>query len=107
MNGINLIQITDVYIDTMGYAFTYPLFKYIGGCYVGSYTHYPTVSSDMLKYVYKRVTFYNNRRIIARNPFFTMGKLIYYNLFAFVSNMYIILLIVLSRIRQLISQLKI
>ena len=22
----------DVYIDTMGYAFTLPLFKYLGGC---------------------------------------------------------------------------
>ncbi|XP_014467739.1 PREDICTED: GDP-Man:Man(3)GlcNAc(2)-PP-Dol alpha-1,2-mannosyltransferase isoform X2 [Dinoponera quadriceps] len=73
----------DIYIDTMGYAFTYPLFKYIGGCRVGSYTHYPTISHDMLKYVYRRVTTYNNRRIIARNPFFTMGKLLYYNLFAF------------------------
>ncbi|XP_032666724.1 GDP-Man:Man(3)GlcNAc(2)-PP-Dol alpha-1,2-mannosyltransferase isoform X2 [Odontomachus brunneus] len=73
----------DIYIDTMGYAFTYPLFKYIGGCRVGSYTHYPTISHDMLKYVYKRVISYNNRRIVARNPFFTMGKLIYYNLFAF------------------------
>ncbi|XP_011136794.1 GDP-Man:Man(3)GlcNAc(2)-PP-Dol alpha-1,2-mannosyltransferase isoform X2 [Harpegnathos saltator] len=72
----------DMYIDTMGYAFTYPLFKYIGGCRVGSYTHYPTISYDMLKYVYRRVVSHNNRKIIARNPIFTMAKLAYYNLFA-------------------------
>lgn len=80
-----LIQIADIYIDTMGYAFTYPLFKYIGGCRVGSYTHYPTISSDMLKYVYKRVIAHNNRRIIARNPFFSGAKFLYYKLFARVS----------------------
>ncbi|XP_070511097.1 GDP-Man:Man(3)GlcNAc(2)-PP-Dol alpha-1,2-mannosyltransferase isoform X1 [Cardiocondyla obscurior] len=72
----------DIYFDTMGYAFTYPLFKYIGGCRVGSYTHYPTISTDMLKYVYKRVVAYNNRRIVARNPFFSYMKIIYYKLFA-------------------------
>ncbi|RLU19736.1 hypothetical protein DMN91_008293 [Ooceraea biroi] len=72
----------DIYIDTMGYAFTYPLFKYIGGCRVGSYTHYPTISTDMLKYVYKRVVAHNNRVIIARNPFFSAAKVIYYKWFA-------------------------
>ncbi|EPY84883.1 hypothetical protein CB1_000435010 [Camelus ferus] len=40
--------IPDVYIDSMGYAFTLPLFKYLGGCRVGSYVHYPTISTDML-----------------------------------------------------------
>ena len=69
----------------MGYAFTYPLFKYIGGCLVGSYTHYPTISTDMLKYVYRRVVAYNNRRIIARNPLLSGGKFLYYKLFAYVS----------------------
>ncbi|XP_012056962.1 PREDICTED: GDP-Man:Man(3)GlcNAc(2)-PP-Dol alpha-1,2-mannosyltransferase [Atta cephalotes] len=73
----------DIYIDTMGYAFTYPLFKYIGGCLVGSYTHYPTISTDMLKYVYRRIAAYNNRRIIARNPLLSGGKFLYYKLFAY------------------------
>ncbi|XP_012271108.1 GDP-Man:Man(3)GlcNAc(2)-PP-Dol alpha-1,2-mannosyltransferase [Orussus abietinus] len=72
----------DIYIDTMGYAFTYPLFKYIGGCRVGSYTHYPTISTDMLKHVYRRQVSHNNRRIIARNPFLSAGKIVYYKLFA-------------------------
>lgn len=69
----------------MGYAFTYPLFKYIGGCQVGSYTHYPTISTDMLRYVYKRIVAHNNRRIIARNPFLSGAKILYYKLFAHVS----------------------
>ena len=38
----------DVYIDTMGYAFTLPLFKYLGGCRTGSYVHYPTITTEML-----------------------------------------------------------
>ena len=75
----------DIYIDTMGYAFTYPLFKYIGGCSVGSYTHYPTISTDMLKHVYRRVISHSNRRAIARNPFLSAAKMIYYKVFAFVS----------------------
>ncbi|KAK0072771.1 hypothetical protein PV326_014127, partial [Microctonus aethiopoides] len=72
----------DIFIDTMGYAFTYPLFKYIGGCEVGSYTHYPTISTDMLKHVYRRIISHNNHRIIARNPFLSAAKITYYKLFA-------------------------
>lgn len=73
----------DIFIDTMGYAFTYPLFKYVGGCKIASYTHYPTISKDMLRHVYRRVVGHNNRRVIARNPFFTLGKITYYKIFAF------------------------
>lgn len=69
----------------MGYAFTYPLFKYVGGCRVGTYTHYPTISTDMLRHVYKRTVSHNNRRIIARNPLFSAAKIIYYKIFAVVS----------------------
>ncbi|KAK0167122.1 hypothetical protein PV327_004561 [Microctonus hyperodae] len=74
----------DIFIDTMGYAFTYPIFKYIGGCEVGSYTHYPTISTDMLKHVYRRIISHNNHRIIARNPFLSAAKISYYKLFALV-----------------------
>jgi alpha-1,2-mannosyltransferase len=33
----------------MGYAFTFPFVRLVTGgeCVIGSYTHYPTVSSDM------------------------------------------------------------
>ncbi|XP_014218832.1 GDP-Man:Man(3)GlcNAc(2)-PP-Dol alpha-1,2-mannosyltransferase [Copidosoma floridanum] len=73
----------DVYIDTMGYAFTYPLFKYVGGCKVASYTHYPMISTDMLSLVSQRSTTYNNRHLIARNSILTHLKLGYYRGIAF------------------------
>ncbi|KAG7277705.1 hypothetical protein CRUP_024525 [Coryphaenoides rupestris] len=38
----------------MGYAFTLPLFRYLGVCTVASYVHYPTVSTDMLSVVRDR-----------------------------------------------------
>lgn len=81
LEALNALQ-PDIYIDTMGYAFTYPIFKYLGGCIVGSYTHYPTISTDMLRHIYRRAVSHNNRRAIARNPFLSAGKMIYYKLFA-------------------------
>lgn len=72
----------DIFMDTMGYAFTYPIFKYIGGARVSCYTHYPTISTDMLRRVASRKTSFNNKGHVAKNPFFTWAKLSYYRLFA-------------------------
>lgn len=72
----------DIYIDTMGYAFTLPLFRYIGRCKVGCYVHYPTISIDMLRRVKQREYSHNNRSYVVRNPFLTWLKLSYYRLFA-------------------------
>lgn len=66
----------------MGYAFTLPLFKYIGQCKVGCYVHYPTISIDMLKRVKSRMHAHNNRSIVAKNPFLSWIKLTYYRIFA-------------------------
>ena len=68
----------------MGYAFTLPLFKFIGGCKVACYTHYPTITSDMLRRVSGQVAAHNNRPAVARSPFLTAGKLLYYRLFSWV-----------------------
>lgn len=76
--------VPNVYIDSMGYAFTLPLFKYLGGCRVGSYVHYPTISTDMLSVVKNQNVGFNNADFITRNPFLSKVKLIYYYLFAFV-----------------------
>lgn len=46
--------VPDLYIDSMGYAFTLPVFRYLGGCHVASYVHYPTISTDMLSVVRER-----------------------------------------------------
>lgn len=76
--------VPDVYIDSMGYAFTLPLFKYVGGCRVGSYVHYPTISTDMLSVVKNQNTGFNNAAFISRNALLSKAKLIYYYLFAFI-----------------------
>jgi alpha-1,2-mannosyltransferase len=39
----------DVFIDTVGIGFAYPAIKVLFGVKLLSYTHYPTVSLDMLK----------------------------------------------------------
>lgn len=71
-----------IYLDTMGYAFTMPLFKYLGQCKVGCYVHYPTISTDMLSLVADQKPSFNNSRFISENPLLSRCKLIYYRLFA-------------------------
>nr|GMC95213.1 GDP-Man:Man(3)GlcNAc(2)-PP-Dol alpha-1,2-mannosyltransferase-like [Ipomoea batatas] len=54
------------YLDTSGYAFTYPVAR-IFGCKVMCYTHYPTISLDMLSRVHSRASMYNNDALIAKS----------------------------------------
>ena len=75
--------VPDIFIDTMGYAFTLPLFKYFGRCSVACYVHYPTISTDMLQRVSKRTGIYNNPSFVSRSPILSSLKLIYYKLFAY------------------------
>ncbi|NXN53898.1 ALG11 mannosyltransferase, partial [Rynchops niger] len=75
--------VPDIYIDSMGYAFTLPLFKYLGGCRIGCYIHYPTISTDMLSVVRNQDTRFNNAAFITNNPLFSKFKLVYYYFFAF------------------------
>lgn len=53
------------YFDTSGYAFTYPVARMFG-CKVICYTHYPTISLDMLSRVHARSSMYNNDALIAK-----------------------------------------
>lgn len=73
----------DIYIDTMGYSFTLPLFKYLGGCKIGSYVHYPTISTDMIDKVNERHEDFNNARFISKSVVLSSIKIFYYRLFAF------------------------
>ncbi|NXP83445.1 ALG11 mannosyltransferase, partial [Ramphastos sulfuratus] len=75
--------VPDIYIDSMGYAFTLPLFKYLGGCRVGCYVHYPTISTEMLSVVRNQDTRFNNAAFITSSPLFSKFKLVYYYFFAF------------------------
>lgn len=72
----------DIFLDTMGYAFTLPLFRYIGGCQVGCYVHYPTISTDMLSRVGSKTVSYNNASFISNSRILSTMKLVYYYLFA-------------------------
>lgn len=74
--------VPDVYIDTMGYAFTLPLFKYFGGCKIGCYVHYPTISTDMLERVSQREESFNNMSVVSRSVLLTNLKILYYKMFA-------------------------
>uniref|UniRef100_UPI00398E96ED GDP-Man:Man(3)GlcNAc(2)-PP-Dol alpha-1,2-mannosyltransferase n=1 Tax=Pristiophorus japonicus TaxID=55135 RepID=UPI00398E96ED len=74
--------VPDIFIDSMGYAYTLPLFKYLGGCQVGCYVHYPTISTDMLSVVRDRNPRFNNAAFISTNPILSNLKLVYYYIFA-------------------------
>lgn len=72
----------DIFIDTMGYAFTFPIFKLLAGCRVACYVHYPTISTDMLTKVSSNEESFNNHQSVARSQVLTVIKLVYYKLFA-------------------------
>ncbi|KAL5062412.1 hypothetical protein RYX36_024149 [Vicia faba] len=69
------------YFDTSGYAFTYPLAR-LFGCKVICYTHYPTISSDMLSRVRQRSSMYNNDALVAKSVWLSRCKIIYYTIFS-------------------------
>ena len=64
----------DIFIDTIGVGFAYPLVKILFGCQIVSYTHYPTISSDMLKQI--DTNQFNNR--VAGSFVLRSVKRIYY-----------------------------
>ncbi|RWS12759.1 GDP-Man:Man(3)GlcNAc(2)-PP-Dol alpha-1:2-mannosyltransferase-like isoform X2 [Dinothrombium tinctorium] len=72
----------DIFFDTMGYSFSFPVFKFLGGCKVLCYVHYPTISSDMLSAVSSATVSFNNRSFISNSVVLTNLKLLYYRLFA-------------------------
>jgi len=49
--GIKAILICpcDILIDTLGTSWFYPFIKLLWNCQIISYTHYPIISSDMIK----------------------------------------------------------
>ncbi|OVA02736.1 Glycosyl transferase [Macleaya cordata] len=70
-----------IYFETSGYAFTYPLARMFG-CKVFCYTHYPTISSDMVSRVLKQDPLYNNDPLIARSIWLSRCKVIHYIFFS-------------------------
>ena len=74
----------DVYIDTTGAAFIYPLVKLLslGTTKVCAYVHYPIISTDMLSKVREQRPGYNNNSRIASSVTISTLKLLYYKVFA-------------------------
>ncbi|KAK4048170.1 asparagine-linked glycosylation protein [Microbotryomycetes sp. JL221] len=82
LEGLTKGCIPDVWIDTMGYAFAYPLVNALCKVPVGSYTHYPTISIDMLRRVQSREIGHTNAAAVAHSSVLSTVKLIYYIIFA-------------------------
>ncbi|CCJ30749.1 unnamed protein product [Pneumocystis jirovecii] len=58
--------VPNIFIDTMGYAFTYPLVSSCLDIPIVAYVHYPTISTDMLsKVLYKKFLKYIYWRLFA------------------------------------------
>ncbi|XBI78906.1 hypothetical protein VPH35_088509 [Triticum aestivum] len=65
-------------------ASTYPRFTMIGQSLgsVLSYTHYPTISSDMVERVKQRNSMYNNNSLISGSIWLSRCKVLYYTIFS-------------------------
>ncbi|WVQ98028.1 hypothetical protein IAU59_005149 [Kwoniella sp. CBS 9459] len=72
----------DIFIDSMGYGFTFPFARLIAGSdlAIGAYIHYPTVSTDMVKRVRERTQGVENAGA-SKSAIKTQIKLIYYRIF--------------------------
>ncbi|KAG2337923.1 mannosyltransferase [Suillus weaverae] len=72
--------IPDLYIDSMGYAFTFHVVAWItkGSIPMGAYVHYPTISTDMLARVKARKVGHTNRGDVAGSLVLSRGKMWYY-----------------------------
>ncbi|TFK40482.1 mannosyltransferase [Crucibulum laeve] len=75
--------IPDLYIDTMGYAFTFHVVSLLGHITVGAYVHYPTISTDMLARVKSRKKGHTNTDTISSSATLSQFKLLYYRLFMY------------------------
>ncbi|KAF8158434.1 mannosyltransferase [Crassisporium funariophilum] len=75
--------IPDLFIDTMGYAFTFHVVSFLGRIPIGAYVHYPTISTDMLARVRSRKSWHTNNNNISTSLVLSQGKLLYYRLFMY------------------------
>ncbi|KAJ8473444.1 hypothetical protein ONZ45_g16294 [Pleurotus djamor] len=73
----------DLYIDTMGYAFTFFVVTLLCKIPVGAYVHYPTISTDMLDRVRSRKTWHTNANRVAESTILSGVKLFYYRIFMY------------------------
>ncbi|PIL35103.1 hypothetical protein GSI_02891 [Ganoderma sinense ZZ0214-1] len=77
------ILIPDLFIDTMGYAFTFPVVSLLGNIPIGAYVHYPTISTTMVSRVKSRAAGHTNSATISSSNVLSTGKLLYYRIFMY------------------------
>lgn len=71
-----------VYIDSMGYSFTLPLFRWLGGSRTASYVHYPVVSTDMIAAVETSLPAFSSSPVVTHSKWRQKAKVLYYQVFA-------------------------
>ncbi|MCO5589562.1 hypothetical protein L7F22_043530 [Adiantum nelumboides] len=73
----------DVFIDSMGYAFAYPVVRLFNHKIpIGAYVHYPMISTDMLQRVKDRKAGHTNNSNVSTSKWRSQLKLVYYRIFA-------------------------
>ncbi|KAF5393470.1 hypothetical protein D9757_000670 [Collybiopsis confluens] len=73
--------IPDLFIDTMGYAFTFHVVTVLADIPIGAYVHYPTISVNMLNRVKSQKASHNNSGRISSSLLLSQAKLLYYRIF--------------------------
>ncbi|CAF3627446.1 unnamed protein product [Adineta steineri] len=68
--------IPDIYIDSTGYAFTYPCFYYFASIPIISYIHNPTITNDQLAQI--------NEQYRTDKSFINLIELLYYRIFGYI-----------------------
>jgi len=69
------LQPCDIFVDSMGVGFGYPFVKILFGSSIYSYTHYPTMSTDMINDVESEKKQFNNK-----NTNLKQLKVLYYKM---------------------------
>jgi alpha-1,2-mannosyltransferase len=68
--------VPDLFIDTMGYAFTFPVVAWLAGIPIGAYVHYPTITTAMIDRVQSRTQWHTNSDAISSSAVLSSGKLL-------------------------------
>mmetsp|Transcript_10375 Transcript_10375/g.39248 ORF Transcript_10375/g.39248 Transcript_10375/m.39248 type:complete len:485 (-) Transcript_10375:305-1759(-) len=68
----------DVFVDSTGFAFSFPVAALLFRAVVACYVHYPTISADMMSRVVERRPSYNNGERITSSEALSRAKAVYY-----------------------------
>ena len=66
--------IPDFYIDSMGYAFSFPVVAWLASVPAAGYVHYPTISSSMLQRVSGREAGHTNSSAVSSSSVLSSVK---------------------------------